>query len=496
MKFHRLSLATAAWVIGALLGPARAAEVARTDQVQPYSESLSAERRQVMEAPQPPAFKVLRYDEDYSYLRDPANRADLWDAIKYIPIGCCEDSYLSLGGEARERFETYHNEDFGAAPANSQGNNSYLLQRYLLHGDLHVNSNARFFGQLMAGLEDGRIGGPHPDVDRDAFDMHQTFVDLALPLASVGDSMIFRIGRQEMTYGSGRLVDVREGPNLRRSFDSARFLARYGEGTIDGWWSKPVRNRLGVFDDDPNPNKSFWGLYGVHPFSLLPEGTIDFYYLGLENKEAIYNQGTGYELRHSVGTRLWGRPMPWEYNVEYVWQFGTFGAGNINAWTAAQALRYNFTELPLKPRFGVRADVASGDNNTSSANLQTFNPLFPSGIYFNLANPVGPSNMIDLHPVLDLHFGEKVTLTADWDFFWRESLNDGVYRLSGVPLRPAGGSRARYVGDSPALILVWNATKHLSFTSSYVHFSPGQFLRDNPPSKPLDFFTTWVSYKF
>ena len=180
---------------------------------------------------------------------------------------------------------------------------------------------------------------------------------------------------------------------------------------MDGWWGKPVRNRPGVFDDDPNPNVSFWGLYGVHPFPVLPKGNVDLYYLGFENKQAVYDQGKGYELRHSLGTRLWGRPLPWEYNFEYVWQFGTFGQGNIMAWTAANAVRYNF-DLPFKPSFGVRADVASGDSSPNSPNLQTFNPLFPSGAYFNLANPIGPSNIIDLHPVLTLHPTGKVTFRS------------------------------------------------------------------------------------
>ena len=95
--------------------------------------------------------------------------------------------------------------------------------------------------------------------------------------------------------------------------------------------------------------------------------------------------------------------------------------------------------MPLKPRLGLRFDVASGDNNSSSASLQTFNPLFPSGIYFSLLNPVGPLNLIDLHPTLDLYAGEKLSVSFDWDFFWRESLGDGVYRISGRPCagRPA-----------------------------------------------------------
>ena len=36
-----------------------------------------------------------------------------------------------------------------------------------------------------------------------------------------------------------------------------------------------------------------------------------------------------------------------------------------------------------------------------------------SGMYFNLLNPVGPLNMIDLHPTLDLYVGEKLTLSLD-----------------------------------------------------------------------------------
>ena len=442
----------------------------------------------------PPAYKLLRYEEDYSYLKDPSRRTDFWDPIKYIPLWGRPDWYLSLGGELRERYEFYHNQDAGAVPANAR-DNGYLLERYLLHGDLHLGPYFRFFGQFVTGLEGGRIGGPRPDIDRDAFDVHQAFADFVLPLAGEKDTLTARLGRQELEYGSGRLIDVRDGPNLRLSFDAARLLLRAGDWQVDGWWSRPVRNRPGVFDDDPDPTRSFWGLYAVHPLPLLPQGNVDLYYLGFENKRALYVQGPGYELRNSLGTRLWGRPMPWEYNLEYVWQFGTFGPGTIEAWSAAHAVRYNFSDVPLKPRLGLRFDVASGDNNSSSASLQTFNPLFPSGIYFSLLNPVGPLNLIDLHPTLDLYAGEKLSVSFDWDFFWRESLGDGVYRISGTPLRGAAGG-ARYVGNSPAITVVWNPTRHISLLASYVHFFPGPFFRDNPPNKDTDYFTTWLNYEF
>jgi hypothetical protein len=443
----------------------------------------------------PPAYKLLRYEEDYSYLKDPSLRTDWWDPIKYIPLSSCDDSYLSVGGEVRERYEFIHNPNAGSGVANASGNNQDFLERYLLHADLHLGPNFRFFGQFVTGLEDGRIGGPRPDIDENIFDLHQGFADFIMPLANDKDTLTARIGRQEFEYGSGRLIDVRDGVNLRLSFDAARLLLHAGDWEVDAWWSKPVLNRPDVFDDESNPVRSFWGLYSVHPLPLLPQGNIDLYYLGFQNEDAVYVQGTGLELRNTLGARIWGRPLPWEYNLEYDWQFGTFGSGNIEAWSAALAIRYNFSDLPLKPRAGLRFDVTSGDNNPASPNLQTFNPLFPSGMYFNLLNPVGPLNMIDLHPTVDLYPGEKLTISFDWDFFWRESRGDGVYQISGMPLRTGiGGSRS--VGNSPAVTAVWNPTRHLSVLTSYVHFSPGPYFAANPPDKETDYVTVWLDYKF
>src|SRR5262245_18403019 len=85
-----------------------------------------------------PPFSLLRYDESYTFLENPECRTEFWDAVKYIPLGRRSGSYLSLGGDFRERYEFFHNEDAGSAPADGDGNNSYARHRYLLHGDLHL----------------------------------------------------------------------------------------------------------------------------------------------------------------------------------------------------------------------------------------------------------------------------------------------------------------------------------------------------------------------
>src|SRR5678815_4692164 len=79
--------------------------------------------------PAPPPFKQLRYDESYTYLREPTGRGEWPDVIKFIPFTATGESYLTLGGEIRERYEYYHNSRWGAGP---QDENGYWLQRYMV----------------------------------------------------------------------------------------------------------------------------------------------------------------------------------------------------------------------------------------------------------------------------------------------------------------------------------------------------------------------------
>jgi hypothetical protein len=286
-------------------------------------------------------------------LRDPAQRTDLWDPLKYLALRAAEAWYVSLGGEARLRYEYFNHALWGQGPQDSDG---YVLQRSMLHADVHLGPRVRVFTQLKSGLEEGRTGGPRP-TDKDELDLHQAFVDIA---AGTEPTFTLRAGRQELAFGSSRLVSVRESPNVRQSFDGLRALLRAGAWRVDGFVTLPVNTKPGVFDDDPDTQRLFWGVYAVHPLPLLPEGHIDLYYLGLNREEARFDQGSAHEVRHTLGLRLWGHPGPWDYNVEVVYQLGTFGQGQIHAWTAASDTGYTLRTVPWQPRLGLKADIISG----------------------------------------------------------------------------------------------------------------------------------------
>src|SRR5271169_3680802 len=261
----------------------------------------------------PPAYNLDRADEDYSYLHDPALRTDFWDPVKYIPLNESGSWYLSLGGESRERYEYFNHANWGAEPQGS----GYFLQRYFLHADLHMGEHLRLFTQIQSSLEDGRNGGPRP-TDKDELDLHQAFLDVKFDVGGDG-SFVLRPGRQELAYGSQRIISVREGPNVRQSFDGFRAMFRTGDIKVDAFATRPVETKRYVFDDGTDNRRGLWGVYSVFPLSMLPKGNIDLYYVGYYNHEASFDQGRAREIRHSAGTRLWRTAKPIDYNFEFIY---------------------------------------------------------------------------------------------------------------------------------------------------------------------------------
>jgi Alginate export len=436
----------------------------------------------------------MRYDDDFTYLHDRACRSNFWDPLKYIPLATEKGWYLSLGGEIRERYERFHNPLWGQQPQSPGG---YLLQRYLLFGDLHLGDNVRVFAELMSDWENYRVGGPRPQIDEDQLDFSQFFVDLTLHPFGADSSLTFRVGRQWLIYGSQRLISNRYGPNNPLPFDGFRAILKVARWRVDAFAVKPVETNLGVFDDQAHLPTTFWGIYAVRPLSLVKGANIDLYYLGIHNKSATYAQETGTESRQTIGTRLWGARGPWDSNSELIGQTGAFGSGYILAWSGASDTGYTLKSLPLTPRVGLRAGVASGDHDKTGPNLQTFNPLFPTGFYFNQAILNGPINVMSIHPNLTFHLGENVALNGEWGWFWRQSTNDGVYGLSGMLLRPVGVTRDSYIGSQAQVTFDWQLDRHIHFQVNYLHFFVGGYLEDTAPTgKDVDFVTTSIQYLF
>jgi hypothetical protein len=438
-------------------------------------------------------YQLLREDEDWSFLKDPKLREDFWDPIKYIPLRrSADDWYMTVGGEAREVWEQIGNDNWGESPYW----NGYLNERYMSYFDMRYGRHVRTFVELKSGLNSFRRGGPRP-IDEKKLDFQVAFLEVGT--SSGQYSIHLRVGRQELEYGSGRLIDVREGPNVRLSFDGFMVKSKIDSWQTDGFAMRPNKDIPGFFDNSPDHAVGFWGIYASRP--IPRQSSLDLYYLGLDRKDAAFQRGTAQELRHSLGARV-SHPIAtekpgWDFDDEALWQFGTFGSANIKAWTIATETGYRIPTILLKPRFSAKADISSGDHPSTNS-LGTFNPLFPKGNYFGVLATTGPGpiNFIDVHPHVETALPHDVSLSVDWIVQWRESLADGVYAVPGFLIRAGNDSQARFVGHRPGTEVRWQANRHVWFQADYGIFDAGKFLKETQPGRNLNYWALWAGYKF
>lgn len=440
-------------------------------------------------AVEPPGFSKLRFEDAYDYFDEPGYERSDSDILKRLPAAI-SDSFLSLGGEARLRYDYQENPEWGAEPQDRSG---AFLQRYLLYGNLELGRHVRAFGELRSALEDGRRA-PESPVEEGELAVQQAFLEFR---GSVHDGVEAKLrgGRQEMFFGSERLVSVREGPSVRRRFDAVRLdieTTAIKSTAIGGYLTE---NEQGLLTDGANEDVALWGVYNEFSPKRVPT-LFDVYYLGFRDREATYVQGTARELRHSVGLRVHGENGPADWDWEGVVQWGTFGSADILAWTLATDTGYRLEGLPLRPRIFLSANAASGDKNPDDSDLETFNPLFPRGNYFSHIALLGPRNFLNLHPGIEFQFTETFVFTLDTNVFWRMETSDGLYGPPGNELRGEGETNTRFVGTAISASIDWEVNRFLFLGAIYTHVMPGEFIDRTGLSREIDFVELTARLRF
>jgi len=465
----------AAWITLLLLLPSSAAfaeEVAATGEIPPV----------------PPAYKPLRFIEDYSCLSNSLNGTDWLDPIKYISLRTNDPYwYLTLGGELRERFEGNHDQNFGIGTVD----NSYWLQRVTLLGDLHLGERVRFFVEGISGVVAGE-SQPAPAVQKDPIDLQFAFADL-VPYLIDDERLTLRAGRFGLSLGSGRLVATRAAPDIPFKFDGFESIYDRPLWHATAFLTRPVIEYTDRISSD-DYSTEFWGLYLTHWFNAARKFGLDVYYLGIASENGKYASGTGNEHRHSFGLRWFGEKDCWDWNAEGVAQVGDFGNQSILAWTASLDSGYTW-DAPLQPRLGLKADVASGDQNPTNGLQETFDALFFKSGYFNDASLIRPANIIDVHPNISANLTRAFSIDGGGDVFWRYSRNDAIYAPPGFIAVPALKTASAYVGTAADVNLEWHIQRHLSFLASYVHFFSGNYIRQ-AGGRDVDYVSTTLDFLF
>jgi len=443
-------------------------------------------------ASQPPPFTPLRYNEDYSYLRDPARRSGAWwERLKYLPLDSQGWAWVSTGDEIRFRYERYWANNFGSPPRPDEG---YLRYRQLPYVCLHLGSDLTVFGQMQIAYGTRDRAAKNPFIDETGFDIVQGFVDWR-PFGAGESELSARAGRQVLVFGSGRLINA--GPNIRTAFDGALIQLQTGGWRADAFLVRPVRPELGSFDDGPDPSRALWSLYVTRALpGMGPGAALELYYVGYESDLTAVNQGKALEHRHTLGSRFAGGAGAVKWDLEGNVQLGRFGKADIIAWSLSTDEIYTYAKYPLKPWVGLRLAVLSGDGDPHDGRLGTFNAMFPEGGYFGENGVLGPSNLILIRTTLGLDFGSGWSLATGTTVYWRTSLSDGLYGLAGNLLRPSDASTTRLVGPQFDAALAWQANRNLGLALAYSVINPGGFVADTGPAWTVHFVGGHAMFRY
>jgi len=420
--------------------------------------------------PARPAINFNRWNENWSVLANPCVPAQPFDSLKYMPLSDDGLTYLSLGANLRERMEHNDAPAFGIGAGGRP--DTYVIQRTEVHADLRLGRELQVFTQI----EDARPF--HKDavspVDKDQMDVEQAFVAYARQL----DDGWFkaRVGRQEMAFDLQRFIAVRDGPNVRQSFDAVWADWESGPWRWIAYLTQPVQSRdVSSFDDYSSRHQLFNGLR-VERHDVGP-GDLSAYYSRYDRDGARFLDAQGNEGRNVYDVRYAGKVGRFDWDVETMAQTGRVGAQTIRAWALGTVAGYTFAQSAWKLRAGLQFDAASGDHHPGDGRIGTFNPLFPNGYYFTLAGDTGYNNLIHLKPSLTIKPAAGLTLMGALGLQWRETTADAVYAQGSAAVAGTAGKGDRWTGVYAQLRADWAINRNLSASLEAVHFQVGDTLR-------------------
>ena len=327
---------------------------------------------------------------------------------------------------------------------------------------------------------------------RDTFDARQAYLEFHARGVQV------YAGRQELRYGSERLVGISDWVNNSRTWDG--FLGRIGD-----------KNRLDVFStsvvtvhpaslDKHGAGLTFHGAVGTIG-TWVPHVAIQpFVYVKafprVQSRQGIYGTQTtvtpGVEL---VGTLPWGLC----FDALGALQRGSYSNDSIRAGAGYVKTGYTSQRVYLKPRLMGEYDYASGNPRGDLQRFGTFDQQYPSNHNaFGLTDLFGFENIKQERINLDLTPVKHVTVLLQQEWLQVASADDSVYNgAAGVAVKvPTAGFTSGDIGREFDASGKWLINSYVVMNAGVGHFSPGTLMRENSHGAPLTIAYVSLTYRF
>lgn len=421
------------------------------------------------------AYKDPFYDNDFSYLENPAYEGSLLgERFKHwsIPLGR-KASTLDLGGQYRLRYQNEHNmRGLGLTGVDDD----FLLRRLRLYANWKATDDVRVYAEYLSANSDFEDFLPR-SIEDNPHEIQNLFVDLRLAADDEGE-LWGRAGRQELLYGSQRLISPLDWANTRRTFDGAKLYYSEEDWDLDGFWVRPIFGEPQSLDS-PDGTQEFYALWWT--YRGVPLHVYELFWIGYADYAAPFAAADSFKFQ-TAGGHWKGERDGWLGEVEGAYQFGKFGSLDHSAGFFTIGGGRSLSELPGKPVVWLYFDWASGDDTIGNG----FNQLFPLGHkYLGYMDFFARTNIEDLNLLVETTPADDWKCLLWWHIFHLQNPNDVPYRINGTPFVTTPGGNP-YLGQELDLLVTWNQTARTSWLFGYSHFFTGPWYSTNPTPPPFN----------
>ena len=332
-----------------------------------------------------------------------------------LVAGMVGTSYAEVkvsGGELRVRGVMVDNGDSTVVetpPDITVNDGGFFEQRTRINTEASVDDYVKVFVQI----QDSRKWGSEASTT-DTADNSDTGVDLSQGYVDLGNlfnaPLSLRIGRQAMAYGEHRLIGSLEWSNNARRFDAIKGTFKVGDAADIDFWTAKISDSGEDWGNDTNLN----GIYGM--LKMVPDNAIDVYIL----QKIVGTSETNF---FTLGARVKGdlKNIGLDYAAEIATQFGDANADDsMSAFAFAARVGYTIPAA-MGLRVGVEVDGASGDDDATDDENNTFDNLYPTNHYlYGYTDDVNWSNMFAINGNVSIKPLENLMLAVE---YWKYSLD-------------------------------------------------------------------------
>jgi hypothetical protein len=373
----------------------------------------------------------------YNYSDYPQKRGQIqplhWDVLP---------AWMTIRMELRSRTEGQTSYNY-----TQNGDRIYDLTRDYV--SLEVRPTSFLTGYIQS-IDTHALGVPTHVISanmRDVFDDRQAYIMFHVKRKNVPIAVV--AGRQELKFGSERVLGISDWANNSRSWDG--FVARIGDKNRVDLFSTSVVDVHPESLDKHGSGLAFHGAYG-NLSGIVPKTRIDPYVLvrtvrGVTSQQKL----KGNQVEVTSGAEAQGQlPGHFDYVLNGSLQRGSYANDSIHAGQGFGKLNYSVPKVPWRLRLGGEYDLATGNSHRNAYRISTYDQLYPSNHdAFGLTDLFGYQNIRQERLNLDLAPSPNLTILVQGEFLNLANRHDNLYSsAAGTTIKaPTAGFASNAIGS-------------------------------------------------